>query len=94
MSFWILITDSDNKIFSLHGPLLDDTDWTNKTVDAQRRGRQVRCSTIPANENRVERVKRALARGLTNATSPWANQIRRYPAQPAGSMTLPPGLRL
>ena len=65
MSFWVLLIDSDKNIFSLHGPMRDDTDWTNKTLAAQRTGRQVHCSTIPGNEDRTGIVMRALARGLT-----------------------------
>jgi hypothetical protein len=65
MRFWVLLTDSEKNIFSLHGPMLDDTEWTNKTLAAQRTGRQLHCSTIPENEDRAGIVKRARARGLT-----------------------------
>jgi hypothetical protein len=61
----VLVTDADQKIFSLHGPMSDDTDWTNKVVAAQKLGRNVNCSTIPANEKKTAIIERAKARGLT-----------------------------
>jgi hypothetical protein len=65
MSFWILLTDLDRNIFSLHGPVPDDTEWTNKALAAARMGRQVHCSTIAGTEDRQAILKRECARGLT-----------------------------
>jgi hypothetical protein len=65
MNSWVLVTDSDKNIFSLHGPMPDATYWMDKTVAAQTAGRQVHCSTIPGSEDRIGIVERALARGLT-----------------------------
>jgi hypothetical protein len=64
-SWWVLVTDSDKNLFSLHGPVSDHTEWTNKVGAAQGRGQKVTCSTIPASEDASAIRERARSRGLT-----------------------------
>lgn len=43
--FYLFVVDDDKHEFCVEGPMQDDTQWINGVVDAQKRGRQVRCST-------------------------------------------------
>jgi hypothetical protein len=65
MSFWLLVTDSDNNVFSLPGPMSDDTDWANRVAAAQKRGRRVNWVTIAADADRAALVERAKTQGFT-----------------------------
>jgi hypothetical protein len=61
--WWMLVIDGDRKVFALHGPISDDTEWTNKVAVAQGRGRHVICSTIPASEDPSAIKERTRTRG-------------------------------
>ncbi|MDD5489286.1 MAG: hypothetical protein PHP25_01210 [Candidatus Moranbacteria bacterium] len=41
--FFLTIIDEDKKIFTVKGPMTDDTLETNKTAEEQEKGRNVRC---------------------------------------------------
>ncbi len=43
--FYLIVTDQDQKTFSVEGPMTDDRVWNHAVVAAQRSGRRVRCST-------------------------------------------------
>ena len=43
--FLLVIKDEDAKVFSVVGPMKDDTSWTKRVVAAQKAGREVRCFT-------------------------------------------------
>jgi hypothetical protein len=64
-SWWVLVTDSDKNLFSLRGPMSDDTELTNEVAAAQGRGQKVTCSTIPASEDASAIRKRARSSGFT-----------------------------
>ena len=44
-TFLLVVLDHDEKVFSIHGPMSDDTQWNSRVVAAQKAGRQVNCST-------------------------------------------------
>jgi hypothetical protein len=46
--FYLIVTDKNNKTFSVEGPMTDDRQWNRAVVMAQKSGRQVRCSTANA----------------------------------------------
>lgn len=58
--FLFVIVDEDQATYSVHGPMSDDTRWTDAVWAAQQRGRTVRCFTT--------RVEAELA--------PWSHQHR------------------
>lgn len=40
--FILIVTDRDEKTFSVEGPMADDNPWSDAVVDAQKSGRQVK----------------------------------------------------
>lgn len=54
--FLLVIKDDDAKVFSVEGPMLDDTPWIDRVVAAQKSGRSVRCETPLASLSRPEVV--------------------------------------
>lgn len=51
--FLLVVVDHDQKIFSVEGPMTDDTRWNSAVVSAQQSGRQVNCHT-PGTKNREQ----------------------------------------
>ena len=45
MLFHLVISDKDKGVFNVAGPMTDDTEWNNKVVECQKRGRNVTCQT-------------------------------------------------
>ena len=41
--FTLIVTDRDEKTFSVEGPMIDDNQWSDAVVGAQKSGRQVNC---------------------------------------------------
>lgn len=41
--FVLVVTDHDQRTFSVEGPMTDDTRWNSAVVRAQESGRQVNC---------------------------------------------------
>ena len=42
-SFLIVVTNKTNKSFSIHGPMLNDTEIINRVVAAQKAGSHITC---------------------------------------------------
>lgn len=55
-TFLLVIKDDDARVFSVEGPMLDDTPWINRVVAAQKSGRSVRCETPSASLSKAEVV--------------------------------------
>lgn len=46
--FCLIVVDHDRKVFSVHGPMLDDTASTKAVVRVREQGRSVSChSSVP-----------------------------------------------
>ena len=43
--FFLAVIDEDNRIFTIEGPMTDDTRWNDAVCRAQSAGRSVRCFT-------------------------------------------------
>lgn len=43
--FHLIITDRDNGVFNIVGPMTDDTEWNKKVCQCQDDGRHVNCQT-------------------------------------------------
>ncbi len=43
--FHFVVVDDDAHLFSILGPMSDDTPWNKRVCDAQEKGRSVRCYT-------------------------------------------------
>lgn len=56
--FRLILVDREQRIFNIVGPMTDDTDWTNKVVEEQQKGRQVNCQTVSAEETTEEIAER------------------------------------
>ena len=44
-TFYLFLVDDDNKIFSVEGPMSDDTGWIERVVKEKDKGRNVKCFT-------------------------------------------------
>ncbi|HEX2832549.1 MAG TPA: hypothetical protein VHW00_06020 [Thermoanaerobaculia bacterium] len=49
-SQWVLLFDDRKAAFTVRGPLQDDTEITFRVVEMQKRGRAIRCQTVPLSE--------------------------------------------
>ncbi len=65
--FFLVIVDDDRNVYTVVGPMTDDTDWNKRVCDAQDHGRGVRCYTPGPSHTREQVVRGAdqmsLARG-------------------------------
>lgn len=52
--FFIIVADSDKKIFSVLGPMTDDTKITEEVVLCQERGQNVNCHTPGRGQSREQ----------------------------------------
>ncbi|WP_415896407.1 hypothetical protein ACMXYX_10100 [Neptuniibacter sp. QD72_48] len=43
--FYLIITDRDQGVFNIVGPMTDDTSWNKKVCECQNQGRSVNCQT-------------------------------------------------
>jgi hypothetical protein len=43
--FLLVVTDRDRGVFTIEGPMSDDTQWNSAVVAAQEAGRQINCHT-------------------------------------------------
>lgn len=50
--FLLVIKDEDRGLFTIVGPMTDDTPWNHRVCQAQDKGRQVRCFTAGSNQTR------------------------------------------
>ncbi len=46
--FWLVLYDDDRKIFTVVGPMTDDTPWIDRISKAQAQRRQIGCSNLGA----------------------------------------------
>lgn len=44
---WVILFDDHDSLFTVRGPMRDDTDITNRVADLQKTGRAIRCQTVP-----------------------------------------------
>ena len=61
--FMLVVVDEDHEMFSVEGPMMDDTLWNSAVCRAQDEGRRVRCFSVPSGHDvgvelgsRMERV--------------------------------------
>jgi len=52
--FFIVVTDADQKIFNVLGPMIDDTQINHRVVMCQDRGRMVNCHTAGSGQSREQ----------------------------------------
>jgi len=70
--FLLVIVDDDRHVFSVPGPMTDDTAWNKRVSDDQDRGRQIRCYTPGRSETRDQVISAAEEMGLTHASDSLA----------------------
>ncbi|MGC8520060.1 MAG: hypothetical protein ACP5P4_16320 [Steroidobacteraceae bacterium] len=46
--FWLVLYDDDRKIFTVAGPMTDDTPWIDRISNTQAQRRQIGCSNLGA----------------------------------------------
>jgi len=66
--FYLVIVDDDRHLFSVEGPMSDDTGWINRIDKAQERGRPVRCYDAGRGQTRDQVVNGARNMGLTETS--------------------------
>lgn len=42
-AFFLVVVDLDNRVFTVEGPMIDDTRWNKAVVRAQDAGRRLKC---------------------------------------------------
>jgi hypothetical protein len=50
-SWWLIEKDSDRKIFTVIGPIFDDTKYIEKSCLVQRQGKNITISTVDSKKN-------------------------------------------
>ena len=50
-SWWLIEIDGDRKIFTVIGPIYDDTKYNEKSCLAQRQGKNITISTVDSEKN-------------------------------------------
>lgn len=45
-TFWVIVEDHQAKLFSVFGPLSEDSEWTSRVRLARQQGRDVTISTV------------------------------------------------
>jgi hypothetical protein len=70
--FYLVIVDDDRHLFSVQGPMSDDTSWNNRVYQAQERGRPIRCYTPGRGQTRDQVVNGAKNMGLTETSETLA----------------------
>jgi len=53
--FFLVIVDRLKGLFTVEGPMTDDTEWNEAVCSAQKAGRFVTCSLGPGTQSRLER---------------------------------------
>lgn len=53
-SFYLVVTDADQKVFTVVGPMTDDSSWNKCVCDAQDAGRKVNCFTPGPGQSKDE----------------------------------------
>lgn len=61
--FYLVLKDEDRGLFTVVGPLTDDTRWNDRVCRAQEVGRKIRCFT-PARERTRESIIRSVREQL------------------------------
>ena len=51
-SFFLVLKDEDHGLFTVVGPMTDDTQWNNRVCQAQNNGRLVRCFSAEASHTK------------------------------------------
>ncbi len=57
--FLLVLKDEDRKVFTVVGPMTDDTPWNHRVCEAQDTGRQVRCFTAGRDQTREQVIAEA-----------------------------------
>jgi hypothetical protein len=52
--FYLVVKDMDKGVFTVVGPMTDDTSWTHRICQAQDAGRQVTCYTAGRGQSKAQ----------------------------------------
>lgn len=56
-AMFLIITDHDNRVFNILGPILDDTNETNRVCELQGAGRNINCHVAQGYTNRESIIR-------------------------------------
>lgn len=54
--FYLVLKDMDKGVFTVVGPMVDDTNWNHRVCEAQDSGRHVACYTAGPGQSRQQIV--------------------------------------
>ena len=60
--FFLIVADRDKRVFTVEGPMVDDTEWNEVVGRAQREGRNVMCCSVGCDRARAEKDCAAASR--------------------------------
>ncbi len=78
--FFLILRDEDKKKFNIVGPMTDDSDYAQRTMELQEQGRDVRCQSIridvgmpeiAARDRAVTEYKKAFPDHVFDPTLQW-----------------------
>jgi hypothetical protein len=60
--FFLIVADRDKRVFTVEGPMVDDTEWNEAVGRAQKEGRRVTCCGAGSDRSRAEKDYAAASR--------------------------------
>ena len=68
--FYLCVVDSENKVFSVEGPMTNDEGWNDAVCNAQTAGRSVHCFSVHGQPDRAAIEKSYAAQSSFTAKEP------------------------
>lgn len=69
-TFWVIAEDHQAKLFSVFGPLSEDSEWTARVSLARQQGRDVTISTVASELDAREMTRQLTKHGFTQSKLP------------------------
>jgi hypothetical protein len=69
-AFWVVVEDHQAKLFSVFGPLVEDSEWTSKVRIARQQGRDVTISTVASELDAKAMTANLTTHGFTESKLP------------------------
>ena len=66
-AFWVVVEDHQAKLFSVFGPLSEDSEWTSRVRLARQHGRDVTISTVASELDAKEMKGQLTTHGFTES---------------------------
>ena len=68
--FWVVVEDYQARLFSVFGPLSEDSEWTSRVRLARQQGRDVTISTVASELDAKAIMRQLTTHGFTESKLP------------------------